>query len=235
MPVNDTFIKQNISYYNEVADQYNDLLDRDAGNELMRKKVAAKFCETVPAGLVLDFGGGTGKDLRWLTEAGYRVLFLEPSSGMKEQAIALIRKSFSQKPISVVNDADCNFTEWHKKNPFPEKTDAILANFAVINCIPGIHKLFSNMALVIKPGGHLFALVLQSDFKKKFRANRLAAISSFFSKNPVTMNISFNNRIQTVMLYSSRQIKKAAAEWFTPAGQWQFNDSDFTLIQLTRK
>ena len=78
---------QNISYYNEIADFYDHIMEKKDSNKIVRGKVAEKFCDIVKEGNVLDFGGGTGLDLDWLTSKGYSVFFCEPSSGMREKAV----------------------------------------------------------------------------------------------------------------------------------------------------
>src|ERR1700722_678196 len=79
--------RQNISYYDEIADDYDAMLQRDASNKITREKVAEKFTLLVKNGAVLDFGGGTGSDLGWLSGGNYDILFCEPSVGMRRKAI----------------------------------------------------------------------------------------------------------------------------------------------------
>src|SRR5688572_7680617 len=167
----DSVIEQNISYYDEIAGQYDAILVKDTSNRITREQVAEKFCEIISSGWVLDFGGGTGKDLEWLTEKGYRVIFCEPSAKMREKAMTFSRDILHRNDIVFLEDATTDFTKWHENIPFSQKTDVILANFAVINSIPGINLLFQNLSLIIKPGGHLLMLVLRSNFKKRWTTN----------------------------------------------------------------
>ena len=67
--------ENNISYYNQVAGTYNAIMAEQETNNFVRDFVKTKFCDEVEDGLVLDFGGGTGLDLPWLTER-YEVIFL---------------------------------------------------------------------------------------------------------------------------------------------------------------
>jgi SAM-dependent methyltransferase len=234
-PAVNKVISQNISYYNEIAGQYDKILIEDAANEVVRKKVSERFCQLIPAGLVLDFGGGTGMDLPWLSAKGYDIIFCEPSSAMKEKAIQRIQRTMSEKNISILDDSRCDHIHWIAASPFPQKVDAILANFAVINCIPDIHTLFKSWAFVMKPGAHLLALVLQSNFKRNFRLNRFAAIRSLFLNKPVQMNIAFNTNSQTITLYNSRQLSQASAAWFGPIDYQPFPENDFALVHFIRK
>ena len=59
--------RENILYYDAIANDYNDMLDKNP-DRIVREKVTTKFCSIVKASAVLDFGGGTGLDLDWLAE-----------------------------------------------------------------------------------------------------------------------------------------------------------------------
>ena len=228
-------IEQNISYYNEIAEQYDEILDRDHSNELIRKKVASIFSELVPSGLVLDFGGGTGKDLEWLVQKGYDIIFCEPSVKMREKAFLSGKKNLQQNNIVFLENPASDFNTWETNLPFSRKADAVLANFAVINSIPCIELLFKNLSLVMRPGGHLLMLVLKSDFKKRWRSNHCAALLSLFTSATVTADIQFSSWRQKVHLYTIRKIKKTARPYFDFHGNWLLKENDFILLHLARK
>ena len=228
-PHSQLVIEQNVSYYDEIAMQYDEILDRDNSNRITREKVKAAFCELVPGGLVLDFGGGTGKDLQWLTGNGYRVIFCEPSVKMREKAISL-----NHKGIVVLENNASNFVTWDTELPFPEKVDSILANFAVINSIPDLKLLFKNLSLVVRSGGHLLMLVLSNTFKKRWRSHRLATLRSLFTGSTLATDIPFNQRWQRVYLYTTRRIKKDALPYFYFKG-YHLKESGFTLMHFIRK
>lgn len=222
-------IQQNVSYYDEIAMQYDEILDRENSNRITREKVKAAFCALVPAGGVLDFGGGTGKDLPWLTGNGYRVIFCEPSVNMREKAISLNYSGV----IFLENNAS-NFVTWETESPFSEKVDAILANFAVINSIPDLRLLFKNLSMVIKPGGHLLMLVLNNTFQKRWRSHRVATILSLFTGSTLATDIQFNQRRQRVYLYTTRRIKKDALPYFYFRA-YHIKEPGFILMHFTRK
>lgn len=228
-------IKQNVSYYDEIATQYDATLDRDHANRIIREKVASVFSTLLPSGLVLDFGGGTGKDLEWLVKKGYQVVFCEPSVKMREKAILFSRNNLPGNSIVFLENAASNFINWSAKLPFSQQADAILANFAVINCIPDIELLFKNLSLVIRSGGHILILVLKSSFKKRWRSNRRATLLSLFTDATVTTDIPFNQQRQRVYLYTIRNIKKAAQAYFHYQSGLPLTENDFVLIHLTRK
>src|SRR5260370_23234027 len=92
--------------------------------------------------------------------------------------------------------------------------DAILSDFAVINCIANIDLLFKNLAQILKPGGHLVALMLNHEYKKTWRWKFREFIRSIVSRKPVIKNIQYKEHQQTVYYYSPSHIKKASAGYF---------------------
>ena len=228
-------IEQNVYYYDEIADQYDEILDRDLSNKIVREKVAVVFTDLLASGLVLDFGGGTGKDLEWLVKKGYEVIFCEPSVKMREKAFLLLKNNLPHSDTLFLENTASDFVTWQNKLPFSKKADAVLANFAVINNIPDIELLFKNLSLVTRSGGHLLLLVLKSNFKKRWQSSRHAAILSLFTDTTVTTETQFNRKRQKVHLYSVQKIKKMAEAYFHFCGSWLLKEKDFVLIHFTRK
>jgi SAM-dependent methyltransferase len=217
---------QNISYYNEIADSYDAILDKELSNESIRRRVGDRFREAVPMGTVLDFGGGTGRDLEWLMVHGYQVIFCEPSAGMREQAIRQERKS-PRGRVRFLSGKETDFTRWQKDLPLFLPVDGILANFAVINCIPDIGLLFNNLAGVLKPGGHFIALILRPKWTQVLR--------TLVSRTPVTLRVRYKQHQQTVFIHTRKSINEAAAPYFNFSRYRSLQGSVFSLIELTRK
>ncbi|MDB5199366.1 MAG: class SAM-dependent methyltransferase [Chitinophagaceae bacterium] len=226
--------EKNIFYYDMIAAEYNQLLDKEDFNKEVRKEMSEKFRSIVTPGLVLDFGGGTGKDLDWLTGNNYQVIFCEPSKGMREHAISYEQNILHSSRITFLDDTKTNFLEWNTQSPFLQ-VDAVLANFAVINCIPNIDLLFKKISSVIKPGGHVVALVLKNDFKKLLRSNFRNVLKAFLYKKPVTVQVQYKQHVQTVYLYTMKEIKKASNKYFDFRSAETMGTSGFCLIHLTGK
>ncbi len=227
--------RQNISYYDEIADDYDAMLQRDASNKITREKVAEKFTLLVKNGAVLDFGGGTGSDLGWLSAGNYDILFCEPSAGMRGKAILYNKATLHNNHIVFQEDGQADFTSWHHQLPFSQKVDGILSNFAVFNCIPDIGLLFKNLSLVIKPGGHLLALVLDSRIAKVLRWRPKSVFLSFLNGKPMSTVIDYKNHRQKVFIYTAREIKRASQPYFDFCSGETLQGSDFSMIHLTRK
>jgi SAM-dependent methyltransferase len=218
---------KNISYYNEIANEYDAIMGKERSNEVVRWEVADKFLNTVAPGRVLDFGGGTGGDLGWLTNNYYHVLFCEPSIRMKQLAMMRHNKKIVPGHVEFLSGAAVDFTSWNLNLPFCPPADAVLANFAVINCIEDIALLFKNLALVIRPGGVLIALVLRPKLLHKVRS--LAGLG------PHTLDIRYKEHAQTVFVHTMGAIRKASRAYFTFSSRKSLRGTVFSLIHLTRK
>jgi SAM-dependent methyltransferase len=226
---------QNISYYNEIAANYDNILARENANKLVRRNVAERFMEKIGKGTIMDFGGGTGLDLEWMTGAGYKIIFCEPSAGMRQVARDYNNKYLHYDQIQFFDDGQTDFTKWLQHPPCSGQADAVLANFAVLNNIPDIRLLFQSMAVILKPGSYLFALILDRSFKKTVHPSFLSKLKASVLGKPLVFETHYGESKQTVFLYSLGQIRKASDAYFDFAGSESFYESGFTLIELVRK
>jgi len=227
--------RQNISYYDKIAGNYDAILNDDGNNKIIREIVAARFSFLVKDGWVLDFGGGTGRDLGWLIQHPYQILFCEPSVGMREIAFNRITNEFPGAMITFFDDDKSDFRNWNNIYPFERKVDAVIANFAVINCIPDIQLLFDKLALSIKPGGTVLALLLDNSLMKRLRSNLKGTLKSFFTGNPISILINYNEKQQLVFIHTTMKIRKAVKNKFDFIHMERFRQFGFCLIHLRRK
>jgi len=225
--------RQNNSYYNGIAADYDFMLDKEASNKIIRQKVADQFGSVVKRGRVLDFGGGTGLDIGWMTRNHYQISFCEPSFAMRKLAMERARNECPASHISYMDESKTDFRNWSRSFPFESKVNAVLANFAVLNCIADIDLVFEKIALTLKTGGIFFALVLDSSFKKRMRSHGMETIQSLIFGKPVQIQVDYNGRHQLVYLHSYRGIRKALLPYFDLITCQHLED--FNLLQLKRK
>ena len=226
-------IEGNISYYNEVAGIYNQIMHDEKTNHAVRNTVKEKFLEVVEPGWILDFGGGTGLDLQWLTEK-YNILFCEPSEEMRRRAIDFITDHLQKSNVVFLEPPKTDFTRWPMQRPFVQKVNGILANFGVSNYIPNIEQLFTSLATVIKPGGHMVTTIIHLNFQKKWKWHRRNAIVSFITGKTFKMYIPYKEHKQTVFVHSVDEIKKASSKYFEFKDTGDSTSFGFTLIHLIR-
>ncbi len=227
-------IEQNISYHDAAAESYDTIMAQDPPNRPIRERVQQKFLSLQAPGRVLDFGGGTGLDLEWLTANNYSVIFCEPSPGMREKAIHYNNTRLHSDRITFLEGESTDFRKWAEKLPFAEKADAILSNFGPLNYIPDIVPVFENLARVIKPGGHCLLLILDMSLRKKMKWHRRNAIRSLLLGVPFVMYIPYKEHSQTVFVHTVREIKQASARWFTYGNSEPLAGLGFVLINLIR-
>lgn len=227
--------KENIAFYDEIANSYNHLLEKDNSNKIIRQKVKDKFICEVKSGWVLDFGGGTGIDLEWLTTGDYNILFCEPSVFMREQAIHYNSTILHNSTIIFLDDDKTDFTKWKDKIPFPQQVDGVLSNFGVINNIMDIEMFFRNLAIVTKSGSPLIATVLDLSFRKKWQWHSWNALRALIFGTPFSMYVLHETYKQTVFVHSLKKIKKAAEPYFNFRYSEFLGGFGFRLIHLTRK
>lgn len=224
-----------ITFYDAIAGEYNDILNSNEGNRYIRKKVADEFQRIVQEGTVLDFGGGTGLDLPWLVQNNYDIIFCEPSMGMRKEAEERSKK-LSSTQIRFLEDFETSFRYWNKEQPFKEKVDAILANFAVVNCISDIDQLFKKLAIMLRPGGHLIALVLKRKglvFYLKCCFQGMLSRQNFRKQSIVYAH--YKDHRHRAYVYSLNQLKKAFSDYFYLSKTESFPMHGFLLIHLIRK
>ncbi len=228
--------RQNVTYYNSIAAEYDAILDKDEANAVIRAKMADTFTRLVHKNSrVLDFGGGTGQDLGWLLSSPYSVLFCEPSADMRSVAMERSKQAFPAAGISFLNDGSADFRNWQTGVPTGTQVDGVLANFAVFNCIPDIELLFEKLAMVLKPGGTVLALILDNSLKKRFQYSIKGTLQSFFNRRPLNIIINHNGRQQLVYIHSNRSIKKALGHYFSCKQITPLQGLGFSICQLEKK
>ena len=225
----------NILYYDAIAVEYDGQLNSDERNFQIREIVATKFLNEVKGLLVLDFGGGTGQDFRWLLEHQYQITFCEPSRAMRQIARERKEAEFPESNVFFFDDAQADFRNWTEKFPVEQKMDAVLANFAVINCIRDIDGLFDKLAMALKQGGQVIALILDDHFMTRLRTNPGGAIRSFISGRPVKLFVNHNNHRQEVYVHTIRSVRNACRVNFHLVSQIRLSGYGFRLIHLMRK
>ena len=222
---------QNIAFYDAIAGLYNKTMEKDPANRIIRRIVQQKLDRFVPAGRVMDFGGGTGLDLEWLS-ARRSVIFCEPSERMREVAVALGQTMPHSSRITFLDSPQTDYTRWQEARPFSGEVDAILCNFGVINYIPDLEELFSRLTIVLKPGGHLFILALKYGFIKRFRQHRSRAVAVLFTRRSFILDIPGENGIQRVAIHTPGEIGCACRKSFTIRTCDILGINDFMLIHL---
>jgi ubiquinone/menaquinone biosynthesis C-methylase UbiE len=224
--------EENISFYDHIAEQYDQLLQADPRNKQVREKMQRIFIAAVKNGPVLDFGGGTGLDLGWLSKAFTEIYFCEPSAGMRNKSI---NKYGQDDHIHFLTEGQTNFIDWEMSKPFPAKLNAILCNFAVLNCIEDIESLFGTFSSVLATDGQVFAILVDMNFSKQFRRSPFQAIQSMVLKKAFRFQLSGTGKTQTVTAHTRAALKKAYSPFFNCAALETWPGTGFMFLHLIKK
>jgi SAM-dependent methyltransferase len=232
-PDPDKSFRQNISYYDRVAEEYDSMLGREVSNAEARTRVSKAFMELVPSGSVLDFGGGTGLDLGWMCAQGYRVFFCEPSAGMRKKAEEYNHRSIPGGQVKFLSGDETDFMKWaQQRPPFAGNIDGILANFAVLNNIEDLQKLFACLSLLLRPKGWLLACLLEAP--KGLMGGRRNWISWIFGR-PRSYRINYHGNQQVIYVHPLKETRRACLPYFEFAGKESLHPAPFFLIRLQNK
>lgn len=196
------------SFYDSVANAYNDHMSSDYRNEEIRMKVATYFQAVVKGKYVMDFGGGTGADSGWLLGNGYEVCFCEPSAGMRSQAIHFYKNTIKSGQLTFLDDSQTDFRLWNA-DTFTPKPDAMLANFCVFNHIEDTRLLFSKVSSILNKGGNIIALMLDTTRTGIIKFHLKNFIRSQIKNEAPVLTIQHSGNRHTVYLHTPVKIKRS--------------------------
>jgi hypothetical protein len=211
-----------IEFYDLIAEEYNLLLNQNPQDVFIRNYLKNIFLQTVKAGPVIDFGGGTGLDLPWLCENGFKIYFCEPSEKMRLQAKKLNGEKLNCNKIVFLENGETDFHVWAEKNPFPEKANAILANFSVLNCIPDIKELFLSFSKVICQEGYVFVTMLDTTFLGRMK---------YLLRKP---SPDYQNKKHFIYRHSIKKIRNSTDKYFSILDIIPLRQRGLMLIKLQR-
>jgi ubiquinone/menaquinone biosynthesis C-methylase UbiE len=218
-----------------MASEYDHRDSIDSTNKIVRGKTRERFLHIVKGNSVLDFGGGTGLDLQWLAENFSKVYFCEPSVKMRENAMHLNLKEIGTNSVVFLNDNQSDFKTWTLSDPFPEKLDGILANFAVLNNIKDISTVFQSFSSILKTGGLVVINVLNPKPFKLYKQHFLKTIFSLLFRKTIAITNKHGNSIQTIYLHSISSIKKSSNVYFDIINIKDLNGFGFICLELRKR
>ena len=116
-----------------------------------RRAVRSMLLSTfLPAGHILELGGGTGEDAAFLAERGYKVLLTDPSPTMVAHADAKLKPLGGQAQVADGEDLEAFAASHLSSNG--QLFDGAFSNFAPLNCIVDLNPVARGLARILKPG-----------------------------------------------------------------------------------
>lgn len=223
-------------FYDSIASGYDAKMNEDPGNERVRnivKRIALEYLDTNQ--LAMDFGGGTGLDVPWLSENSKTVYFCEPSEKMLEIAIDRIRQHKFENVV-LLNHTDFRKFDTEDLNIKKGSLDFVLSNFAVFNSIYELNELFKHLSMLIRPNGILLVTVLSVFPGKKMRLNLLNRITDFVRFNFTSRSWVLKEREGHVtIVHTDKMMRSEAKKHFVLIKKESIKHSMFTLYTFRRK
>jgi hypothetical protein len=213
--------------YDNLADGYDAAMEAVAQNVITRRAVRETvLSHTTNHAIALDFGGGTGLDLEWLSEAFDRVYFVEPSAKMRARALERGRGR-----TNIVYDQNNNFLNWNAQS-FDPPPSVVLANFAVLNSILEVKDFFSALYKCTAPQALFFMVALNAiPGEHSFLKNLLNGLRVKFAKRSILCRGEVHNTI----IHPEAVLRTAARDWFGIESVERLPDSQFTLYIFRRR
>jgi SAM-dependent methyltransferase len=220
-------------YYDSIAGDYNRYLSNPR-DEMVRTEVAQYFRSAVHGKLIMDFGGGTGLDLPWLIDGGYKVFFCEPSSNMRRLAEERVHAYPDiARPVFLTHT---DFREWKTEAPIADKLNGILANFGVLNYVDDLEPLFAAFHSLLDERGVLIVNVLYASRAKLIRKYFRNVLKAWWRNEKVKTGSQYKGVRHETILHSSMDIENGSKAYFDIKFAKDLGDnSDFRLVHLQRK
>lgn len=219
-----------VSFYDLHATDYNSCMS--ASDDKVRW-IARQYCSNYIQGdKVLDFGGGTGLDLLWLSEHYKQVFFVEPSMNMRAEAYKV---GDERNNIHIVND-NVDFNKWSLDTmPFAGQVNGIIANFAVFNCIKNIDVLFEKLALVCTNDSYIVATVLDTKLKRLLKNYSLKLGLKLMLNKVIEIANNQKGIAHITYLHTRTQYVSASKKYFRLIDYRPIVDSDFAVIIFRKR
>lgn len=232
----DNYMQKNIvpvtAFYDRIAAEYNRRMT--ASDKCVRQVVSRAFRQYIPAGNILDFGGGTGLDLPWLLDDDYRIFFLEPSDNMRAVAKRAAAATGAKAPVFIEGNTDIH--DWSGEHlPCLEKMDGVLANFAVLNCIKEPEVFFEKIALVCGRHCHIIACVLDARPRILLKKYPVNVVMRGFFKGMFVVRNAYEEIAHETYIHFLQRFRNASRHHFDFTAYLPVAASDFALLIFSKK
>lgn len=183
-----------------------------AQRDAVRRALARAF----PAGArVLELGGGTGEDARWLCERGRLVLLTDPSPAMVRIAREKLRACGAPSPIACAAEQLAELAESQELAAEP-RFDGAFSNFAALNCVVDLEPVAQGLARLLPEGSKallvLFGTACPGEVIVQLMRGDARAAVRRLSRGDVPARLGGQDFV--VRYHRPREIRDAMSPWF---------------------
>jgi SAM-dependent methyltransferase len=168
-----------------------------------------------PGARLLELGGGTGEDARWLAERGREVLLTDASPAMVRAATAKLAGLGMPAPL-VVDAADLMSLARERQAMGLPLFDGAFSNFAALNCLDDLHPVGAGLARLVRPGGRvilvLFGTCPPGEVVVQLARRDIAA--AFRRRARMAVEARLGGQSFPVRYHRSSHVTDALSPWF---------------------
>ena len=181
-----------------------------------RREVRAQLARAFPRGArVLEIGGGTGEDARWLAARGRQVLLTDGAPSMVRIAREKLRSQRGPEPRVVSAERLSSLADERDMTGEPP-FDGAFSNFAALNCVEALDDFGAGLARLLPPGAPallvLFGTLCPGELVVQLARGDARAAARRLVRGPVQARIG--GREFTVRYHSAADLRRALAPWF---------------------
>jgi SAM-dependent methyltransferase len=183
---------------------------------VQRRAVRRELARAFPRrSRLLELGGGTGDDTRWLVERGREVLMTDVSPAMVTVARQKLR-DLPGPPPRVLDAANLMPLVRERDAESLPPFDGVFSNFAGLNCIDELGAIAPALSRLVRPGGRvvlvLFGTASPGEIVVQLVRRDPVAAFRRFHRGPVAARLG--GQQFTVRYHSRGDVVRALGPWF---------------------
>lgn len=181
-----------------------------------RREVRTVLASAFPRGArVLEIGGGTGEDARWLAARGREVLLTDGAPSMVRIARDKLRSQHGPEP-RVVPAEQLGMLAAERELAGDAPFDGAFSNFAALNCVDDMRACASGLARLLRAGAPtllvLFGTMCPGEVVVEMARGNARAALRRRERGPVHARLG--GREFTVRYHTAAALQRAMSPWF---------------------
>jgi SAM-dependent methyltransferase len=181
-----------------------------------RRAVRRELLRAFPEGArLLEIGGGTGLDARFLAERGRDVLLTDPSPAMVRAAGERLHSFVAHPPrVLAAEHLDVLVDECESRKA--PRFDGAFSNFAALNCVADLTPTAHALARLLRPGASALLVVFgtMSAGEVVVQLARRDRAAAFRRRARGDVTARLGGQHFTVRYHRAHELARAMAPWF---------------------